>query len=295
MKKIILTIFLIFNFLNADISENFPKLTGRVVDVANILTPEVKNQLTQTLKEEEEKTSNQIVVVVLNTLNGYSIEEYAYQLGRFWGIGQKDKNNGVILLISMSERKMRIEVGYGLEGALTDAISKEIIENTLKPNFKAQQYELGILKAVDKIITVIKGEYITKPENSSKNESFIVLMILVFILFSLLNKFSKYIKNQFLYKISSPFMVSSLFSLVLSFLAFFTVYYYILGIILFLILFIFSIKTEFKQNVDFNEIIKKDKKIEEMFGGTSGGSSSSSDSFSSGGGSFGGGGASGDW
>ena len=295
MKKIILTIFLIFNFLNADISENFPKLTGRVVDVANILTPEVKNQLTQTLKEEEDKTSNQIVVVILNTLNGYPIEEYAYQLGRFWGIGQKDKNNGVILLISMSERKMRIEVGYGLEGALTDAISKEIIENTLKPNFKAQQYEQGILKAVDKIITVIKGEYITKPENSSKNESFIVLMILVFILFSLLNKFSKYIKNQFLYKISSPFMVSSLFSLVLSFLAFFTVYYYILGIILFLILFIFSIKTEFKQNVDFNEIIKKDKKIEEMFGGTSGGSSSSSDSFSSGGGSFGGGGASGDW
>lgn len=295
MKKIILTIFLIFNFLNADISENFPKLTGRVVDVANILTPEVKNQLTQTLKEEEDKTSNQIVVVVLNTLNGYSIEEYAYQLGRFWGIGQKNKNNGVILLISMSERKMRIEVGYGLEGALTDAISKEIIENTLKPNFKAQQYEQGILKAVDKIITVIKGEYITKPENSSKNESFIVLMILVFILFSLLNKFSKYIKNQFLYKISSPFMVSSLFSLVLSFLAFFTVYYYILGIILFLILFIFSIKTEFEQNVDFNEIIKKDKKIEEMFGGTSGGSSSSSDSFSSGGGSFGGGGASGNW
>ena len=295
MKKIILTIFLIFNFLNADISEYFPKLTGRVVDVANILTPEVKNQLTQTLKEEEDKTSNQIVVVILNTLNGYPIEEYAYQLGRFWGIGQKDKNNGVILLISMSERKMRIEVGYGLEGALTDAISKEIIENTLKPNFKAQQYEQGILKAVDKIITVIKGEYITKPENSSKNESFIVLMILVFILFSLLNKFSKYIKNQFLYKISSPFMVSSLFSLVLSFLAFFTVYYYILGIILFLILFIFSIKTEFKQNVDFNEIIKKDKKIEEMFGGTSGGSSSSSDSFSSGGGSFGGGGASGDW
>ena len=295
MKKIILTLFLIFNFLNANISENFPQLTGRVVDVANILTPEFKNQLTQTLKEEEEKSSNQIVVVILNTLNGYSIEEYANELGRFWGIGQKDKNNGVILLISMNDKKMRIEVGYGLEGALTDAISKEIIENTLKPNFKTQQYEQGISKAVDKIITVIKGEYVAKTESSSKNEGFIVLMILVLILFSLLNRFSIYIKSPFLYKTSSPFMVSSLFSLVLSFLAFFTMYYYILGIILFLIFFIFTIKTEFKKNIDFDEVIKEDKKIDGIFGGTSGRSSSSSDDFFGGGGSFGGGGASGDW
>ena len=120
-------------------------------------------------------------------------------------------------------------------------------------------------------------------------------MVLVLILFGLLNRFSIYIKSQFLYKTSSPFMVSSLFSLVLSFLAFFTMYYYILGIILFLIFFIFTIKTEFKKNIDFDEVIKEDKKIDGIFGGTAGRSSCSSDDFFGGGGSFGGGGASGDW
>ena len=108
------------------------------------------------------ETSNQIVVVILDTLNGYPIEDYSYQLGRYWGIGQKDKNNGVLLVIAMQEKKIRIEVGYGLEGALTDKISYEIINIRLKPNFKANQYELGILKAINEIMQVIKGEYTPK-------------------------------------------------------------------------------------------------------------------------------------
>ena len=156
MKKIIIFLLLILNFLNADISQYFPKLEGRVIDEANLLSPEVKKDINNILKNEENKSSNQIVVVILNSLNGYSIEEFSYQLGRFWGIGQKDKNNGVLLVVSMKEREIRIEVGYGLEGALTDKISHEIINYTIKPNFKASQYELGILKAVNEIIKAKK-------------------------------------------------------------------------------------------------------------------------------------------
>ncbi|WP_419671139.1 TPM domain-containing protein [Aliarcobacter butzleri] len=170
MKKIIIFLLLILNFLNADISQYFPKLEGRVIDEANLLSPEVKKDINNILKNEENKSSNQIVVVILNSLNGYSIEEFSYQLGRFWGIGQKDKNNGVLLVVSMKEREIRIEVGYGLEGALTDKISHEIINYTIKPNFKASQYELGILKAVNEIIKATQGEYVAKPKNKEYNQ-----------------------------------------------------------------------------------------------------------------------------
>src|SRR6218665_2886439 len=126
MKKITFLLLFIFSFLNADISQYFPKLEGRVIDEANLLSPAVKKDIDAILKKEENRTSNQIVVVILNSLNGYTIEDYSYQLGRFWKIGQKDKNNGVLLVVSMEEKKIRIEVGYGLEGALTDKIAHEI-------------------------------------------------------------------------------------------------------------------------------------------------------------------------
>ena len=115
MKKIILTLIFIFSFLNADISQYFPKLEGRVIDQVNLLSAPVKKDINKILENHEKETSNQIVVVILDTLNGYPIEDYSYQLGRFWGIGQKDKNNGVLLVIAMQEKKIRIEVGYGLE------------------------------------------------------------------------------------------------------------------------------------------------------------------------------------
>ncbi len=162
MKKILLTLIFIFSFLNANIEQYFPKLESRVVDEVNLLSPNVKSDLNKILEEHEKQTSNQIVVVILKSLNYYEIEDYSYQLGRFWKIGQKDKNNGVLLVISMEDKKIRIEVGYGLEGALTDKISHEIINYTIKPNFKASQYELGVLKAVNEIMAAIKGEYSAK-------------------------------------------------------------------------------------------------------------------------------------
>jgi uncharacterized protein len=133
----------------------FPPLTGRVVDEAGILDPAAKEALERKLADFEAKTTDQFVVVTLKSLQGTSIEDYGYQLGRHWGIGQKDKSNGVLLIVAPNERKVRIEVGYGLEGDLTDAVSKLIIENAILPRFKANDYAGGITRGVDDIIQVL--------------------------------------------------------------------------------------------------------------------------------------------
>lgn len=299
MKKIIIFLLLILNFLNADISQYFPKLEGRVIDEANLLSPEVKKDINNILKNEENKSSNQIVVVILNSLNGYSIEEFSYQLGRFWGIGQKDKNNGVLLVVSMKEREIRIEVGYGLEGALTDKISHEIINYTIKPNFKANQYELGILKAVNEIIKATQGEYVVKPKNTDFSSFFNITVPLGFftLIFvsMLMNGISRKLKNQVLYKITNSSMSSSFFGF-FTYVASqpFVSYSLILALIVFIIVFIFNyINTK---KVDFDKLSKIDyinsSKNSSSFGSFD---SSTSGGFSGGGGSFGGGGASGRW
>ncbi len=126
----------------------FPELTGRVVDNANILNQQEEQTLIDILKSHEDETSNQVVIVTLNSLDGNEIADYGYQLGRHWGgIGQKDKNNGVLLIISMAEKKLRIEVGYGLEGTLPDKTAHEIIEYVLKPNFRRGEFYSGIKKS----------------------------------------------------------------------------------------------------------------------------------------------------
>jgi uncharacterized protein len=136
----------------------FPVLSGRVVDEAGILDAPARAALTQSLADLEQKTTDQLVVVTLKSLQGTSIEDYGYQLGRRWQIGQKDKNNGVLLIVAPNERKVRIEVGYGLEGALTDAVSKLIIENSILPRFKVADYSGGIKRGVEDIIQVLSGD-----------------------------------------------------------------------------------------------------------------------------------------
>jgi uncharacterized protein len=136
----------------------FPTLTGRVVDEANILDQATRNALAEKLTALETKTSDQLVVVTVKSLQGTSIEDYGYQLGRYWGIGQKGKNNGALLIVAPTERKVRIEVGYGLEGTLTDALSKVIIENAIVPRFRANDYRGGIVRGTDDIIQVLSGD-----------------------------------------------------------------------------------------------------------------------------------------
>src|SRR5262245_1240 len=125
----------VFFFIVAALALDFPTLTGRVVDEANILDPSTRAALTDKLTDLEAKTTDQLVIVTLTSLQGTSIEDFGVQLGRRWQIGQQGKNNGVLLIVAPSDRKVRIEVGYGLEGTLTDAISKLIIENAIVPRF----------------------------------------------------------------------------------------------------------------------------------------------------------------
>ena len=136
---------------------DFPTLTGRVVDDANILDAATRAALTNKLAALEAKTTDQLVVVTLKSLQGTSIEDFGVQLGRHWQIGQKDKNNGVLLIVVPSERKVRIEVGYGLESTLTNAIAHEIIERSIVPRFRAGDMAGGVANGVDDIVAVLTG------------------------------------------------------------------------------------------------------------------------------------------
>ena len=140
----------------------FPPLTGRVVDEAGILDQASKDALDRKLADFESKTTGQLVIVTVKSLQGTSIEDHGYQLGRHWGIGQKEKNSGALLIVAPNERKVRIEVGYGLEGNLTDAVSKLIIENSILPRFKANDYAGGIARGVDDVIQVLINQSISK-------------------------------------------------------------------------------------------------------------------------------------
>ncbi len=145
----------------------FPALSGRVVDEAGILSPQFESEIGALLAAHEQATTNQLVVVTLKSLDGYDIADYGYQLGRHWGIGQKGRNNGVLLIIAPNERKLRIEVGYGLEGVLTDAESQAIIERVIKPALRQGNYEQGIRAGVNAIFAALGGEFQAPPPVST--------------------------------------------------------------------------------------------------------------------------------
>jgi len=146
---------------------SFPPLTGRVVDQAGILSPEAKAALEPKLADLEARSGIQLVVATVASLEGQEIEPYANELFRAWKLGEADKNNGVLLLVAPNEHRVRIEVGYGLEGTLTDALSKVIITNAITPRFKAGDFSDGVTRGVDDIITVLTtdaSEWGQRPE-----------------------------------------------------------------------------------------------------------------------------------
>ena len=134
----------------------FPKLTGRVTDAAGVLPPDRVAALDARLKALEDATGTQLVVATVPDLAGYEIDEYGYQLGRAWGIGQKGTNTGAILLVAPAQRKLRIEVGYGLESVLTDAVSSRIIRQVIVPRFKAGDMPGGIEAGADQLIALLQ-------------------------------------------------------------------------------------------------------------------------------------------
>jgi uncharacterized protein len=130
----------------------FPPLSGRVVDNAQLLSPQTEADLTAKLEALEQKTGRQVVVATIPDLEGVPIEDYGYQLGRTWGIGDKDRDDGALLLVAPKERDVRIEVGYGLEPVLTDALSSLIIQQRILPAFKQGEMEAGIVAGTEAIV-----------------------------------------------------------------------------------------------------------------------------------------------
>ena len=169
MKRFIVLLALCCLTLNSAHAQTFPKLTGRVVDEANLLDPAQEAALTSKLQSLETQSNRQLVVATIASLQGYEISDYGYRLGRHWALGQdgkgeSEKDNGAILIVAPNERKMRIEVGYGLEPILTDGLSSSIVRNDITPLFKAGNFPAGINAGVDRIATQLT----LPPEEAAK-------------------------------------------------------------------------------------------------------------------------------
>lgn len=176
--------------LSAQAQPDFPSLSGRVVDQAGLLEAPVESRLTRMLEAHEKATTEQIVVVTVPDLQGYPIEDFGYRLGRFWGIGQKGKDNGALLIVAPKERRIRIEVGYGLEGRLTDAQSSVIINRVIAPAFKKGDFAGGITRGTEAVLQVLGGTPLVAPATDKRTRSnevlelpmavvFLVLMVII--------------------------------------------------------------------------------------------------------------------
>jgi len=173
MKRRFLLLFFLSILTHTAFSQReIPELWGvRVHDEASVLSQETIQQLEAQLKLHEDSTSNQIAILIIPSLDGESIEDYALRVAEKWKLGQKEKDNGVLLLIAIDDRKMRIEVGYGLEGVLPDAICSQIIRNEMAPNFRRGDYNAGVLAAVNAIVQTIAGEYVVSDSDTGGGES----------------------------------------------------------------------------------------------------------------------------
>jgi uncharacterized protein len=165
--KLFFVFFLLFFCFSAGAYYNPGEPQGHVNDYTNLLSSSEKENLENKLTSFKNETSTELAVVIINSLEEDTIEGFAVQLFEDWGIGTKENDNGVLLLIALEERKLRIEVGYGLEGALTDLQSGQIIRNTLTPAFKSEEYYTGIDKAINQIISAVKGEEFVVDESSN--------------------------------------------------------------------------------------------------------------------------------
>ncbi len=172
----------------------FPTLTGRVVDGANMLSPAVEASLDGKLAALETQTGRQLVVATLPSLQGYEIEDYGYQLGRAWGIGDAKADTGVLLIVAPNERKVRIEVGYGLEPILTDALTSTILQGQVLPRFKAGEMEAGVVAGADAIAAQLalpaeeaaaraKAAAAKPKAQSDPRSGFPILLVIIFLVF----------------------------------------------------------------------------------------------------------------
>jgi uncharacterized protein len=175
MTRTLAALFAAFAFLVLAVSPasaalTFPPLTGRVVDDAHVLPADVQASLTQKLADLQARTSRQLVVVTLPSLQGDEIADYGYRLGRAWGVGQKGTNNGALFIIVPSEHKVRIEVGYGLEPILTDALTSVILQEQVLPKFKAEDVPGGVVAGTDALIDQLGADTSTAEQKAADAE-----------------------------------------------------------------------------------------------------------------------------
>ena len=147
------------------VAQDVPRLTGRVVDRADLLSPSTEATVTERLAAHEDSTGNQIAVLTIPSLEGAVLEPYATRVFRAWGLGEADRDNGVLLLVARDDREVRIEVGYGLEGALTDATADAIIRHEIVPRFRDEDFNGGVLAATDAMLAAVAGEYEARPSS----------------------------------------------------------------------------------------------------------------------------------
>ncbi len=192
MKKIfLLSLFsLLFAFAFA---QDFPEKPGTLVnDYANVLSADQKQELENKLVTFNDSSSTQIAVAILKSVGDYDINEYAVELGRKWGVGQSGKNNGIMIVVAVGDRKISIQTGYGLEGAVPDIYAKRIIDNDIKPNFRAGNYYAGLDEATTSIIKYTRGEYKNdNPKASSKkggSGSIAIIIIIVIVIIIIMRK-----------------------------------------------------------------------------------------------------------
>lgn len=186
MKRLLLFLFLIVSvFAKAQEDKDIPNRPNppRLVnDFTGTLTPEQVQALEQKLVAYDDSTSSQIAVVLINSLSGYDVSDYALRLGRKWGVGGKDHSNGIVVLVAKEDHKISIQVGYGLEGAIPDVTSKSIIDNDLTPNFKSGDFYRGLDEATDDLIKAAAGEYSAPAGYHKKGKAFPIGGIIFFII-----------------------------------------------------------------------------------------------------------------
>ena len=185
-NRILIFLFLIQSFVFAqDIPQkpNPPKFVNDLV--GGLLSQGEINQLEQKLKAYYDSTSTQVAIIIVKSVQPYDISEYAIKLGREWGIGQKDKNNGVVFLWAPGDRKIFIATGYGVEGGLTDAYSKRIIETVVKPNFKQLRYYQGLDEGTNSIFKYLSGEFDAEPTEEG-DWGLVIFLVIFFIIIGLI-------------------------------------------------------------------------------------------------------------
>ena len=274
-----------------------PELWGqRVHDDAHALKQETVDRLESKLKLYEDSTSNQIAILIIQSLDGGTIEDYSIRVSENWKLGTESKDNGVLLLITIDDHKIRIEVGQGLEGVLTDVLCNRIIRNEMAPNFRRNDYDAGVEQAIHSIILGIGGEYSAAAEDSSNDfddmstAGKIALGVGLFIflgIFSTLGLFSQGGMTWVLYAFMTPFYAVFMGAI-------FSWYIFVGYLILYPLLRIWIMK-KFGNKLMKWQSSGGGSSSSGWSSGSSWSSSSSGSSFSGGGGSFGGGGSSGGW